>query len=324
MLHDMLARLAKDYAYERAKPFANSAFGNFVRHDIAIEAKKRLIFLPHDLTVKASVGAGVWAAVPWLAFFDPLVTQSATSGFYVVYLINAQAQEIVLSLNQGTTAVYQEFGEVRGQVILSRRAVDIRDRILNHSSAFDSKPIDLGSEATLPKGYMAGHAFGRTYSATAIDPNSFYADLEKMLDAYASLVDRGGTTPTDTMMEESGLASIEETRRYVLSRRIERAPNVRRAVLERRGIICEACGLDPKKHLNFSGVVSAAPVDVHHSQPIHHLSEGESRRYKIPEDFLVLCPTCHRMIHKQLDPSDLASLKNSIKFIHAEKLPKLF
>jgi hypothetical protein len=79
MLHEMLSRLAKEYAYERVKPFANSDFGNFVRHDIAIEAKKRLIFWPYDLNVKASVGAGVWAAVPWLAFFDPLVTTSATS-----------------------------------------------------------------------------------------------------------------------------------------------------------------------------------------------------------------------------------------------------
>ncbi|RFU12389.1 DUF3578 domain-containing protein, partial [Rhodobacteraceae bacterium W635] len=93
MLHDMLARIAQNYVYERAKPFANSSFGSFVRHDVALEAKKKLIFLPYELTVKASVGAGVWAAVPWLAFFDPLVTKSATSGYYVVYLINAQTGE---------------------------------------------------------------------------------------------------------------------------------------------------------------------------------------------------------------------------------------
>ena len=34
MLHEMLARLAKEYTYERAKPFSNSEFGNFVRHDL--------------------------------------------------------------------------------------------------------------------------------------------------------------------------------------------------------------------------------------------------------------------------------------------------
>ncbi len=61
MLHDMLSRMAKEYVHARTKPFGGNEFGDFVRHDIAIEAKKHLIFLPFDLKVKASVGAGVWA-----------------------------------------------------------------------------------------------------------------------------------------------------------------------------------------------------------------------------------------------------------------------
>lgn len=85
MLADYLSRLALEYTYERAKPFVGSKFGDFVRHDIAIEAKKILTFWPFELKVKASVGQGVWASVPWLAFFDPLITESATQGFYVVY-----------------------------------------------------------------------------------------------------------------------------------------------------------------------------------------------------------------------------------------------
>jgi len=39
LLHEMLSRIATDYAFERAKKFAKSEFGNFVRHDVAIEAK---------------------------------------------------------------------------------------------------------------------------------------------------------------------------------------------------------------------------------------------------------------------------------------------
>ncbi|NBT32908.1 MAG: DUF3578 domain-containing protein, partial [Rhodobacteraceae bacterium] len=68
-----------------------------------------MIFLPYELTVKSSVGAGVWAAVPWLGFFDPLITETAQEGFYFVYLINPQTEEIILSLNQGATAVFNEF-----------------------------------------------------------------------------------------------------------------------------------------------------------------------------------------------------------------------
>ncbi len=325
MLHEYLSRLARDYVFERSKNFSGSEFGNFVRHDIAIEAKKRLLFLPYEVEVKASVGQSRWAAVPWLAFFDPLITDTATRGFYVVYLINAQTEEIVLSLNQGTTEVYREFGENdKGRKILARRAVDLTERVPEFSEKFSADPIDLGSSENLPTGYVAGHAFGRVYQADAIDPQQFYEDLEVMLAAYKALVDRGGRTPFDTMMEEAGTTDILETRRYILSRRIERAKNVRVRVLERRGLKCEGCGLEPIEHYRCEGPIKNIPLDVHHTKPIRELSEGETRRYQIPEDFLVLCPTCHRMIHKQKDEADIDLLKRSVSFFHSKKIPRQF
>lgn len=312
----MLFRLAREFVYERGKPFANSEFGDFARRDIAIEAKKRLIFLPYELKVKASVGAGNWAAVPWLGFFDPLITESATQGFYVVYLINPQTEEIYLSLNQGATAVYREFGERRGREVLKRRATDMTDRLPEFTSVFSSDPIDLGSQEALPSGYMAGHALGRRYVANGFDRSLFYSDLESMLSAYELLVDRGGTTPLDVMHHESGSRDVEETRRYVLSRRIERSSAVRKGVLEKRRPQCEACGLFPELHYSYSGPLKHTPLDVHHAKAISGLAEGESRRYRIPDDFLVLCPTCHRMIHKQENESDLDQLKSRISFKH--------
>lgn len=319
MLHQGLARLALEYSHERAKSFSGSEFGNFVRHDLSIEAKKHILFLPYELKVKASVGAGVWAAVPWLAFFDPLVTETATAGFYVVYLINPDTNEIFLYLNQGTTAIYKEYGEAKGQDVLRRRALDMSQRVSKFSKLFDDSSIDLGSDASLPKGYMAGHAFGRKYHASNIDKDMFAVDLERMLSAYQHLIELGGLTPSDVMQEESGTSDIEETRRYMLSRRIERAPNVRSKVLERKGLTCEACRLDPKLHLGFKGPPSETPLDVHHSKPIKELAEGESRRYKIPDDFMVLCPTCHRLVHKLDDPSDLGLLIERINFTFQPK-----
>lgn len=99
MFADMLSHLAKEHAYKRAKPFSDSQFGHFVRRELVIEARKILSFWPFGLKVKGSVGAGNWAAVPWLAFFDPLITESAAKGFYVVYLVSAQTNSISLSLN---------------------------------------------------------------------------------------------------------------------------------------------------------------------------------------------------------------------------------
>ena len=41
------------------------------------------------LSVKGSPGAGQWAAVPWISVFDDIVTDSATHGYYVVYLFHS-------------------------------------------------------------------------------------------------------------------------------------------------------------------------------------------------------------------------------------------
>jgi len=316
-LHEMLSKLAREFVFERAKPFANSEFGNFVRKEIAEEARKNLIFLPYDLHVKSSVGNGNWASVPWLGLFDPLITKSATKGFYVVYLINPQTEEIILSMNQGTTALYREFGESRGRDVLRRRATDMSERVASYSNIFDRSAITLGSQESLPAGYEAGHAFGRTYQARSLDQKLFYDDFEKMLSAYEALIDLGGTSSIEDFTAEAGTSDIEETRRYVLSRRIERAPNVREPVLAKKKSVCEGCGLDPAIHLSYRGPAINVPLDIHHAKPISGMAEGESRRYRIPDDFMVLCPTCHRLIHKQDDPSNLDKLKSQIAFKHA-------
>ncbi|WP_406736229.1 MrcB family domain-containing protein [Thioclava sp. GXIMD4215] len=314
MLAEQLSRVAQEYAYERGKPFTGSRFGDFVRHDIALEAKKLLTFWPFDLKVKASVGQGVWASVPWLAFFDPLVTETATKGIYVVYLINPDKQMITLSMNQGTTDVYREYGQSRGKLVLKRLARDMADRVPEFAKLFSEDPIELGSDAGLPAGYEAGHAFGRTYSAVSLTQEKLTEDLHLMLQAYETLVNRGGTTPSEVMQEEAQSTDIEETRRYILSRRIERSPNVRKAVLKAKPPACECCGIDPKRDYGFSGPPLETPLDVHHAAPLFGLAEGETRRYKIPEDFMVLCPTCHRMIHKTGSPSDLKGLKRRLRF----------
>lgn len=266
------------------------------------------------MKVKASLGQGVWASVPWLAFFDPLITETATQGFYVVYLINPDEQTIILSMNQGTTAIYNDFGTFRGRDVLRRRARDMADRIPEFAKLFSQEAIDLGSEADLPAGYEAGHSFGKTYRAGAIADEELQKDLHNMLLGYEALVNRGGTTPSEVMQDEANGKNVEETRRYILSRRIERSPKVRKDVLKAKPPICECCGLDPQRDYGFNGRPQETPLDVHHARPLLGLAEGETRRYRVPDDFMVLCPTCHRMIHKIDDPSGLAKLRQMLRF----------
>lgn len=316
MLGHSLARIAKEFTFERAKEFTGSEFGNFVRHEVAQQAKNIAAFRSDDLIVKASVGQGNWAAVPWVAFFDTIETDTATRGIYVVFLINSDSQEIFLSMNQGTTAVYNEFGVTRGETILQRRAEDMRERLKEFLHEFPITNIDLGSSANLPRGYEAGHALGKKYDATNFSERELEDDLERMLNAYSILLERGGIEKLDQFFGSEAGTTIEEVRRYVFARRIERSSNVRKRVLSISQPICQACGLDPAKHYGYEGTLSKTPLDVHHTIPLNQLAEGQKKRYRIPEDFLVLCPTCHRMIHKLENPNDLSAIKRKISFVH--------
>ncbi len=59
---------------------------------------------------------------------------------------------------------------------------------------------------------------------------------------------------------------------------------------------CDDCGFDPKT--KFEGVpdkVLRSVLDVHHNNPLH-----EGVRVTTPNDFTLLCPTCHRVEHTRL------------------------
>lgn len=320
MLGKMLSRVAREFLYERGKAFNNNKLANFIRQDLAQEARKEIVFRDEEYKVKGSPGSGNWAAVPWLGFFDPLITESAQQGFYVVFLINAQTSDVFLSLNQGTTAVYREFGDNTGRSVLRRRAVDIKDRIWDLIGEFSDEPISLGSSERLPAGYEAGHAIGKKYSTEELASKQVTQDLQALLDIYQALIERGGLTPTDVMFEQAGTSDIDECRKTVLTARIERSSRVRRAVLASREPVCQACGLDPTRDYEFNGKPENTPLDVHHMTPLGSLAFGETRRYKVPDDFILLCPTCHRMIHKQSNPSNLEELKRKIRFKHMREI----
>jgi 5-methylcytosine-specific restriction protein A len=68
-----------------------------------------------------------------------------------------------LSLNQGTTAVREEFGG-RTRQVLKDRAELMRKRVSDFGASLPVSQIDLGSDARLPGDYVAGHALGMTYT----------------------------------------------------------------------------------------------------------------------------------------------------------------
>ena len=122
---------------------------------LLLRASKDLLsrLAPAGFQVKGSAGAGNLAQVPWIAFLDPDVTESAQEGIYVVYLWSVDADSLYLCLSQGVTDVAKKH---KANVLprLRSEAAKIRALISSESVDLLSK-ISLGSKDRLPFQYEA-------------------------------------------------------------------------------------------------------------------------------------------------------------------------
>src|SRR3954453_335900 len=169
MLRDVILQIARDYVTASRQPLKGHPAARFIRDDGEQQIRNSLGSNGIGLRFQGSPGQGNWADVPWVAVFDPVVTTSATRGYYSVYLFSADMSSVVISLNQGTTAVRQEFGSQTRQILRDRAAL-MRARLPEYTERFSPTPITLASTKILPRDYEAGHAFGRTYGTAALPP----------------------------------------------------------------------------------------------------------------------------------------------------------
>ena len=269
------------------------------------------------LVLEGSPGQGNWAAVSWISVFDPAVTISATRGYYVVYLFHVTAPVVHLSLNQGTTAVRQEFAGT-ARAVLADRAAFMRKRLSDFAPMLPEHAIDLGSNARLPGDYAAGHALGVTYRLDALPSEpTLRTDLQTVVSAYQALTFRGGievdVVPQAELADEFKIpaqASVIETRNYAYHRKIERNRTAAKQAKKFHGTRCQACDLDFEERY---GAIGIGFIEAHHLKPISSLKEGVAVSYDVAADFAVLCANCHRMIHKLDDPSDLNKFRDMVQ-----------
>jgi 5-methylcytosine-specific restriction protein A len=308
-LRDTLEAVLREYDSAKLTKFAGNPLAEFISKEAVLNIEKAAGPAAVGLLFAGSAGAEHWAEVSWLAAFDPVVTVSATRGYYVVYLFHVSEPIVHLSLNQGTTAVTEEFGVIARQV-LSERAALIRKRLPDFLLRLPATQIALGSTAGLPGDYAAAHVLGVTYSLDKL-PNeqTLGDDLRSALQAYRALTFRAGWD-VEPETEAGGVfeqpQSLTELRQYRLHCRIERNPTATKVAKQRHGSRCQACDVDLGERY---GPIGQEYIEAHHLRPISTLEEGVLVRYDEATDFAVLCPNCHRMIHRMEDPSNLYKLR---------------
>ncbi|WP_342149472.1 DUF3578 domain-containing protein [Methylorubrum sp. SB2] len=188
-----LRRIIKEYPLAKTDPPAGHPLAHVIRKGAADELRAALVPLGGAFLVKGSPGRGTrWAAVPWLAAFDPAVTTSATRGYYLVYLFPTHREAVHLSLAQGTVAAIREHGP-RAGAHLRASGAGLRARLSDFSETLPVAEITLGTAGELPEGYEAAHIMGLTYTlADLVDERRLWNDLGHGVAAYRALKARGG------------------------------------------------------------------------------------------------------------------------------------
>jgi 5-methylcytosine-specific restriction protein A len=171
-------------------------------------------------------------------------------------------------------------------------------------------PLDLGGSGDLTRGYEAGNIAAISYAGQAVpDDEALVADLRRFLALYKVLVES-----SDRLAEDADPAALAdaaaagmEAQRERWHKRTERNPRLARDAKRILGTTCMVCGF------NFTeryGEIGDGFIEAHHLTPFANL-EGRPTELNPATDFVVVCPNCHRMLHRQtppLTPSELGAL----------------
>ncbi|AWV17159.1 hypothetical protein A3862_17975 [Methylobacterium sp. XJLW] len=189
-----LRRIIEEYPLARLDPPAGHPLASVIRKGAPEELRAALAPIDGPFLVKGSPGRGShWAAIPWLAVFDPAITTSATRGYYLVYLFPAHREAVHLSLAQGTVAAIRSHGPAAAGAHLRASGAALKARLSDFADALPNATIALGSAGELPEGYEAAHILGLTYDLPDLgDERRLHRDLAVAVAAYRALKARGG------------------------------------------------------------------------------------------------------------------------------------
>lgn len=162
MIRDIFLRLFNEFSIAKMENFSGHPLAVYIRNEIPKLFEERFGDYS-NIIWHASPGQGQWADAPWIAAFNPLITESAMRGYYPVYLFTKSMNAVYISLNQGMTDLRNEFGHKQAKEILKNRAGILRSRLSpEYLDTFKDEVIDLqaGSSASRLAFYEPGHVFG--------------------------------------------------------------------------------------------------------------------------------------------------------------------
>lgn len=186
----------ENYLEAKLNPAKRETVRRCVTQDIVSEIEDTLRIDRKRYKVYGSIGKGPMAEIPWVAIFDRTITETATKGYYVVFLFSANMKGFYLSINQGWTY----FGTmIKPTDVTNLNTLEFRERCITATTAFWQKEITVGTNLPLSsiklsgknklaRGYELGHIYGKYYDFNRMPTDTqFVNDLRSALNAYEAL-----------------------------------------------------------------------------------------------------------------------------------------
>ncbi len=310
-LRDSFEKILTEYSVAQSKPLKDHPLASFIRSTLP-KNLKAFINNSESYLFHGSHGVGQWARCPWVAIFDILITDSAQSGYFPMYLFRGDMKGVYLSLNQGVAEIKEKYKE-NPKDVLKIKASDFRAQIGGLPKNFPLTKIDLvpKSASELSSFYEAGNVFAKYYEITDLpEEEELISDFKDMMDHYQFLSENENAVESLHIGEhDENLGKTEEDlRNFRQHWRVERNRKFAKAAKQVHGYICQGCGFDFEKKY---GEIGKNYIEAHHLVPIS-LFKGQVVKLDPKLDFAVLCSNCHRMIHRTEKPDDITGFRKSL------------
>lgn len=318
MINEQIENVLQQYKEEKNKSFSDNSLASLIRHTIP-ENLATSSNISNEYLVYGSSGKGNWAEVPWIGIFDKSITKSAQSGYYIVYLFDAELNRVYLSLNQGWTQFEKRYGRKIGLEKISEKAEELQKKLRSTLSDFTFNVMDLHAKNILGKGYERGHICGKYYIKDNIpDDKVIIDDLRNLLGVYRELKGLVGNNIFseigETTSENEEIYQEEANEVLPISIDIGPLPKPNPTQIGQQTVYRGKPGraknalinADHKcenddKHSTFIHKKTKKPfMEAHHLVPLRFQNEFKVD-IDVPENIISMCPNCHRLIHKAKD-----------------------
>jgi 5-methylcytosine-specific restriction enzyme A len=329
-VHDIVSiavTVGQHFLEERQRPFTQNAFASLVKNDwpVTFTSLFPAVKFPR-IKAKASAGQGQWSEAPFLSFLHEEITSTPQAGYYPVILFEQGFKSFCLVLAQGSTSLTEVFGAKKTSAILRSRAPIIRNAAQGwRYLGFSDGPFATYSRGNTASGLVADDpwassiAFGKRYIvATPPSLSEFTSDLNSMLELYQDCVRRLGKRFIDEdrsaeqlatsgeLPREAGLDGALKIAHHKTFEWKQRNTKLVRQVKAALGYTCQGCGVALS---STYGKIGENFIEAHHLIPLAETPDHGA--VLTARDFAVLCPTCHRIIHRLGCPS-LDDLRESV------------